>query len=34
MIVADKDTLRGDYRLALVRDVFPGEDGTVRRVTV
>ena len=31
MIVADKNTLRGDYCLALVKDVFPGEDG---RVTV
>ena len=34
VIVADKNTLRGDYRLALVKDVFPGEDGKVRRVTV
>ena len=34
VIVADKNTLRGEYRLALVRDVFPGEDGRVRKVTV
>ena len=34
VIVADKNTLRGDYQLALVRDVFPGQDGKVRRVTV
>ena len=34
VIVADKNTLRGDYRLALVKDVFPGEDGRVREVTV
>ena len=32
--MADKNTLRGEYRLALVRDVFPGEDGRVRRVIV
>lgn len=34
MIVADKNTLKGDYRLALVKDEFPGEDGKVRTVTV
>ena len=34
MIVADKNTLRGDYCLALVKDVFPGEDGKVHKVTV
>ena len=34
VIVANKNTLRGDYRLAVVKDVFPGEDGRVRRVTV
>ena len=33
VIVADRNTLR-DYRLALVKDVFPGEDGKVRKVTV
>ena len=34
VIVADKNTLRGDYRLALVKEVFPGEDGKVRRVAI
>ena len=34
MIVADKNTLKGDYSLALVKDVFPGEDGKVYNVTV
>ena len=34
VIVADKNTLKGDYRLALVKEVFPGEDGKVRRVTI
>ena len=34
VILADKNTLRGDYRLALVKDVFPGEDGKVSKVTV
>ena len=34
MIVADKNTLWGDYHLALVQDVFPGEGGKVRKVTV
>jgi len=34
VIVADNNTLRGDYHLALVKDVFPGEDGKVRKVTV
>ena len=34
VIVADKNTLTGEYRLALVKDVFPGEDGKVRKVTV
>ena len=34
VIVADKNTLWGDYRLALVQDVFPREDGKVRKVTV
>ena len=31
MIVANRNTLRGDYRLALVKDVFPGEDGKGRK---
>lgn len=33
VIVADRNTLR-DYRLTLVKDVFPGDDGKVRKVTV
>ena len=34
VIVADKNTLRGEYRLAEVKEVFPGSDGKVRQVTV
>ena len=34
VIVADKNTLRGNYCLALVKDMFPGKDGKVRKVTV
>ena len=34
VIVADKNTLRGDYCLALVKEVFPGEDGKVQRVAI
>ena len=34
VIIADKNTLRGEYCLALVRDVIPGEDGIVRKVMV
>lgn len=34
MIVADKNVLRGNYRLGLVQEVFPDEDGKVRRVLV
>ncbi|XP_046555432.1 uncharacterized protein LOC124264710 [Haliotis rubra] len=29
----DKSVLRGDYRLGLIKEVFPGSDGKVRRVT-
>jgi len=32
VIVADKNSLRGSYRLGLVREVFPGSDGRVRKV--
>ena len=32
--MADKNKLRGDYRLALVKEVFPGEDGKVRKVAI
>ena len=34
VIVADRNTFRGDNCLALLKDVFPGEDGKVRIVTV
>ena len=34
VIVADKNTLRGEYRLGLVHEVFPGQDERVRRVSV
>ena len=34
VIVADKNTLRGEYRLAVVKEVFPGPDGKVRKATV
>ena len=34
VIVADRNTLRGEYRLAEVREVFPGADGKVRKVTL
>ena len=32
--VADKNTLRGEYRLGLVYELFPGQDERVRRVSV
>lgn len=32
--MADKNVLRGNYRLRLVQEVFPDEDGKVRRVLV
>ena len=34
ILVSDKNTLRGEYRLGLVRDTFKGQDGKVRRVSV
>ncbi len=34
IIVADKNVLRGEYRLGVVREVFPDRDGKVRRVLV
>ena len=34
VIVADKNVLRGEYRLGIVKEVFPGTDGKVRRVLV
>ena len=32
VVVADKNTLRGEYRIALVQEVYPGKDGKVRKV--
>lgn len=32
--MADKNTLRKDYHLVLVKEVFPGGDGKVRRVAI
>ncbi|RUA05209.1 MAG: hypothetical protein DSY43_05115, partial [Gammaproteobacteria bacterium] len=34
VIVADKNVFRGEYRLGLVKEVFPSGDGKVRRVSV
>ena len=34
VIMADKNTLRGDYHLVLVKEVFPGGDGKVQRVAI
>ena len=34
VIVADKNVLRGEYRLALVKEAFPDRNGKVRRVLV
>ncbi|XP_046545965.1 E3 ubiquitin-protein ligase TRIM71-like [Haliotis rubra] len=34
VLVADKRVLRGDYRLGLIKEVFPGSDSKVRRVTL
>ena len=34
VIVADKNVMRGNYRLGVVQEVFPDEDGKVRRVLV
>lgn len=34
VLVADRNTLRGDYRLGIVRQVFPDKSGRVRRVTL
>ena len=34
VIIADRNTLRGDYRLGIVQEVFPSQDGKVRRVNV
>jgi len=34
VIVADQNAFRGQYKIALVKSVFPGTDGKVRRVTL
>ena len=34
VIVADRNTLRGEYRLGRVKEVYPSKDGKVRRVSV
>ena len=34
MIIADKNVLRGEYRLGVVKEVFPDRDNKVRRVLV
>jgi len=34
VIVSDTNSLRGEYRLGVVRDVFPGDDGRVRKVSL
>ena len=34
VIMADSNMPREDYRLAVVKEVFPGEDRKVRRVTI
>ena len=34
VMVADQNTLRGDYRVAIVHEVHPSKDGLVRRVSI
>ena len=34
VIIADRNVLRGEYRLGTVKEVFPSVDGKVRRVLV
>lgn len=34
VIISDKNALRGEYRIGIVKDVFPGMDGRVRKVSV
>ena len=34
MIIADKNVLRGEYRLGTIKEAFPDTDGKVRRVLV
>jgi hypothetical protein len=32
--MADSNSLRGQYKLGVVKEVFPGEDGVVRKVSI
>ena len=34
VVVADRNVLRGDYRLGLIKEVFPDSDGKVRKVSL
>ena len=34
VLVKENNVVQDTYRLAVVKEVFPGEDGKVRRVTV
>ncbi|KAK6191002.1 hypothetical protein SNE40_002752 [Patella caerulea] len=34
VLIADRNTLRSEYRLGLVKDVFPSADGKVRKVSL
>jgi len=34
VLVLDKNSLRGQYRLGLIKDIFPGIDGKVRKVSL
>ena len=34
VLIGDKNTLRGEYRLGKVKETFPGRDGQVRRVSL
>ena len=34
VMIADKNVMRGEYRLGVVKEVFPDQDGKVRRVLV
>ena len=34
VLVVDSDAIRSEYRLALIKEVFRGEDGVVRKVLI
>ena len=34
VLVADQNTVRGDYRVAVIKEVHPSKDGIIRRVSV